>query len=141
MNELLFSVTKKDFDIQTFCTGGPGGQSQNKTASGVRIVHRDSGAVGESREEREQSKNKRTAFKRLTESKKFLLWLKVKASEMMMEESVESKVNKLMDEKFIKTETKNEKKQWQQTDISNLKGEITNEQTNQRSTRPNRKES
>lgn len=45
--EKLFSITKKDFDIQTFASGGPGGQHQNKTASGVS--HRDSGAVGESK--------------------------------------------------------------------------------------------
>ena len=37
--KLLFSITRKDFDVQTFCAGGPGGQHQNKTASAVRIVH------------------------------------------------------------------------------------------------------
>lgn len=51
MKELLFSLTKKDFRIETFRSGGKGGQHQNKTDSGVRIVHLESGAVGESREE------------------------------------------------------------------------------------------
>ena len=36
--KLLFSVGKKDLDIQTFCTGGPGGQNQNRKKNGVRIV-------------------------------------------------------------------------------------------------------
>lgn len=62
--ELLFSVTKKDFRIYTFRAGGKGGQKQNKTSSGVRFTHIESGAVGESREERSQHRNKEIAFKR-----------------------------------------------------------------------------
>ena len=62
--ELLFSITKKDFEVQTFRSGGKGGQHQNKTDSGVRIIHRASGAVGESRSERSQLVNKRLALKR-----------------------------------------------------------------------------
>ena len=72
--ELLYSITKKDLTVQTFRAGGPGGQNQNKRETGVRIIHRDSGAVGESREERSQLQNKRTAFKRLIEHPKFKLW-------------------------------------------------------------------
>ncbi len=44
--QILFSVAEKDFDVQTFRSGGPGGQNQNKVESGVRIVHRTSGAAG-----------------------------------------------------------------------------------------------
>jgi len=50
--EKLFSITKKDLEIQTFCSGGLGGQHQNKTASGVRIIHRASGAVDRTSDER-----------------------------------------------------------------------------------------
>ena len=108
--ELLFSVTRKDFIIDTFRTGGPGGQSQNKTESGVRIRHPASGAVGESREERDQSKNKKTAFNRLVNSPKFQAWLKMKTSELMMEESIEDKIDREMAESNIRTEVKNGKK-------------------------------
>ena len=73
--EYLFSVTKKDFEVQTFRSGGKGGQNQNKVESGVRIIHKASGAVGESREERSQLQNKKRAFKRLTETKKFKNWI------------------------------------------------------------------
>jgi protein subunit release factor B len=62
---LLFSVTKKDLDVQTFRSGGKGGQNQNKVESGVRIIHRASGAVGESREYRDQPQNKKAAFQRM----------------------------------------------------------------------------
>ena len=55
--KLLFSVTRDDCNWQTFRSGGPGGQHQNKVESGVRCVHRASGAVGESRSERSQYVN------------------------------------------------------------------------------------
>ena len=64
MRELLFSVTRDDFTIQTFRAGGKGGQKQNKTDSGVRCIHNASGAVGEGRDERSQLQNKKNAFKR-----------------------------------------------------------------------------
>lgn len=80
MKELLFSVTKKDLDIQHFCCGGKGGQKQNKTASGTRIIHRASGAVGESREERSQAQNTKIAFRRMTESKIFKTWLRLETA-------------------------------------------------------------
>jgi protein subunit release factor B len=64
-----------DCDLQTFRAGGKGGQNQNKRDTGVRIIHRASGAVGESREHRSQLENKRAAFKRMAESQKFKTWL------------------------------------------------------------------
>lgn len=64
---LLFSVTLADCDVQTFRAGGKGGQNQNKRDTGVRIIHRVSGARGEARDERSQLQNKRNAFKRMTE--------------------------------------------------------------------------
>lgn len=77
MKELVLALTKKDFEIQTFRTGGPGGQKQNKTSSGVRIVHKASGAFGESRTERSQTANKKAAFLRLSKDPVFQNWLKI----------------------------------------------------------------
>lgn len=76
--ELLFSVTLADCDVDTFSAGGPGGQHQNRSQTGVRIKHRESGAVGESRETRSQLQNKRAAFRRMTETGKFRVWLNQK---------------------------------------------------------------
>lgn len=73
--QLLFSVTLADCDVQTFRAGGPGGQNQNKRDTGVRIVHRESGARGESREHRSQLQNKQAAFRRMADSSMFRAWV------------------------------------------------------------------
>jgi peptide chain release factor 2 len=51
--------------MQTFCTGGPGGQHQNKTQSGVRLIHKPTGVRAESRVDKSQHKNKDNALKLL----------------------------------------------------------------------------
>ncbi len=53
---IQIEVNEKELEMQTFCSGGPGGQHQNKTQSGVRLIHK-SGVRAESRTERSQPKN------------------------------------------------------------------------------------
>lgn len=101
--QLLFSVTLDDCDVQTFRSGGPGGQNQNKRDTGVRIIHRASGARGESREHRTQHQNKRAAFIRMTETKEFKAWLRIATGR---EAIIEEQVRKAMDSKNIRTEIK-----------------------------------
>jgi hypothetical protein len=71
----ILSVTVHDCEVQTFRSGGKGGQNQNKRDTGVRIIHHLSGARGESREERSQLQNKRAAFLRMAETPRFKVWL------------------------------------------------------------------
>lgn len=73
----IITVTIKDCEVQTFRSGGKGGQNQNKRDTGVRIKHSPSGAVGESREHRTQLGNKRAAFRRMGESDVFQKWIRV----------------------------------------------------------------
>jgi peptide chain release factor 2 len=49
----------------TFRSGGPGGQHQNKTESGVRYTHLPTGISAESRSQRSQHKNDEMALKML----------------------------------------------------------------------------
>ena len=84
--KLLFSVTKKDFNIQTFRAGGKGGQHQNKRDTGVRCVHKASGAVGEGRDSKSQKQNKKNAFLRCVNSAKFQAWLKLETARRMGEQ-------------------------------------------------------
>jgi protein subunit release factor B len=90
--KLLFSVTKDDLEIQTFAAGGKGGQHQNKTETGVRIIHRESGAVGESRSTRSQHENKKLAFDHMVKSKKFQTWIRMKSAEIITGKTIEEKV-------------------------------------------------
>lgn len=71
MKELLLSVTLKDCDVQTKRGSGAGGQNRNKRDTAVRIVHRASGAVGESQEQRSQLQNKQAAFRRMAQTPVF----------------------------------------------------------------------
>lgn len=99
--KLVLSVTIHDCKVDTFRSGGPGGQHQNKTNSGVRVTHEPSGAVGESREHRSQYQNKRAAFIRMTETKEFKMWLR---RALGYEALIEAQVEQDMNPKNIKVE-------------------------------------
>jgi len=108
--ELVFSLSKEkgDFRIETFRSGGKGGQHQNTTDSGVRIIHVKTGITGESRTERSQKQNIKLAFERLTSKKEFKNWLRIevarKSGTMKTEKQILQDVENSMDKKFIKTE-------------------------------------
>lgn len=56
-------IRPEDCEYQTFRSGGPGGQYQNTTESGIRIIHKPTGLVAESRQERSQIQNRETCLK------------------------------------------------------------------------------
>jgi len=55
-------IRRDEVERQTFCSGGPGGQHQNKTQSGVRLIHKPTGIVAECRSERSQRRNEEMAW-------------------------------------------------------------------------------
>jgi protein subunit release factor B len=61
-DELLAQCT-----VDTFRSGGPGGQHQNVTESGVRLRHLPTGIVVTCRARRSQLQNKATCLQRLRE--------------------------------------------------------------------------
>lgn len=101
--KLLFSLTKKDFEIQTFCTGGPGGQHKNAKQNGVRIIHPASGARAEHRDGRDQARNKVAAFKKLAETPAFKKWLKSEVARRLhplvvkLQQDLNVKIDTMMD--------------------------------------------
>ena len=80
---LLFSITVKDFKIEDLTSGGKGGQHANRSHTAIRITHPPSGAVGYSADERSQTTNKRKAFLRMAETKKFKDWHKLECARRM----------------------------------------------------------
>jgi len=62
---IFIDIKPDDLVRQTFRSGGPGGQHQNKTESGVRYIHTPTGVAAESRTERSQHKNDDNAMKML----------------------------------------------------------------------------
>lgn len=104
--ELLFSVTLADCTVQTFRAGGPGGQHQNKRETGVRIIHNESGAVGESREERSQLQNKKRAWRRMVDHPKFRFWVREKRREIETGKTLEERVNEWTAPENLKIEVR-----------------------------------
>jgi hypothetical protein len=102
--QLLFSVTRKDFDMQTFSVGGHGGGGKDTSNSGVRLIHRASGAVGEGRDHRSNTKNREDAFRRLVNTKKFKDWHRIECARRMgqqipeTEEQIKARVDRMIDE-------------------------------------------
>lgn len=107
LKKKLFSLTKKDFTIQTFRAGGKGGQNQDKRDTGVRITHPASGAVGEARDSRSQLQNRKSAFVRLAGSKKFKTWLKIETGQAVLQDV---EIEKVVDELFGKENIKIERR-------------------------------
>lgn len=106
--EPLFSVTRDDCDWQTFRSGGPGGQNQNKVETGVRCIHRASGASAESRTHNSQHANKQAAFRRMAESARFKLWLKIETGRRLGHKSIDTVVNEMMAAGNLKIEVRTE---------------------------------
>jgi peptide chain release factor 2 len=81
-------IRPEDLRRDTFRSGGPGGQHQNKTESGVRFTHIPTGIAAESRTERSQHKNADNAMK----------LLKARLYQVEMQKRV-AEVERLYDEK------------------------------------------
>lgn len=109
----LFSVSISDCEVQTFRSGGAGGQNQNKRDTGVRVIHPPSGAIGESREERSQMQNKRSAFLKMARSSQFQAWAKTEAARLSGQKPVEEIVDELMEPENIRVEVR-EQGQWKE---------------------------
>lgn len=106
--ELLFSLSKHDKSIRrdTFRSGGKGGQNQNKVESGVRFTHLPSGAVGESRESRDQPRNERLAWERMVKDPRFRLWVREEVERIDTGKTLEQRVVEDMKPENLRVEVR-----------------------------------
>jgi len=101
----LFTIPRSAFRLDFFRAGGKGGQKQNKTSSAARVTHLESGAVGESREERSQPENRKRAFYRMAETAKFRNWVRLQAAAVLQGyRDIEHKIDRMLRPENIKYE-------------------------------------
>jgi len=117
--ELLFSVTKKDFEVTWFSGTGAGGQYRNKHQNCCRIIHKETGAIGTGQSQRDRISNQKEAFNNCINTPLFKTWLNKKIYEVLKEdeESIDDIVNRQMrnvqlevmeNGEFVKKEIQNE---------------------------------
>lgn len=97
--ELLFSVTKDDFEVTWFSGSGAGGQYRNKHQNCCRIKHKETGVIGTGQSQRNREANRKEAFESVVKNPKFNAWLQMKISEALYgaEESIDSIVDREME--------------------------------------------
>ena len=116
--EKITIATKKDFDVSYFCGSGAGGQARNKVASGVQIIHKETGAIGRASDSRSQAENKAEAFRRLVATPKMKFWLAAKVYEVRQGETLEKTIEQDIKSENLKYEIKNAEGKWEEVDES-----------------------
>lgn len=107
--ELLFSVTKKDFDINYFSGTGAGGQHRNKHQNCVRLKHLESGIITTGQNHRDRKANLKDAFNSMVNNTQFKIWLNRKIYEQTEKyekdlKNLEKRVDEAMEEKNLRIE-------------------------------------
>jgi peptide chain release factor 1 len=102
--ELLFSVTKKDFQIDFFSGTGAGGQHRNKHQNCVRIKHFETGIIATGQSNRERKSNIKEALSNLAKNPKFRMWSIQRSNEIIDGKTIEEKVEEMLSPENLKIE-------------------------------------
>ncbi len=110
--EILFSITKKDLQIEFFSGTGAGGQYRNKHQNCVRIKHTDSGVIVTGQSNRNRQANIREALRNLVNHPRFKLWHNQKVQEALAGKTLEQVVDEMMKPENLKIECRDERGSW-----------------------------
>lgn len=103
--EKIVLLSKKDLVITWFnCGGGGGGQHKNRHNNCCRMVHPESGASAVGTSERSASQNQKEAFRALTKTPKFKVWIAKRLLEIRTGETIEQKVERQMHPRNLRVE-------------------------------------
>jgi hypothetical protein len=122
-------VSPKDLDVSYFCGSGAGGQARNKVASGVQIIHRETGAIGRASDTRSQAENKKSAFQRLLKHPRMKFFIAAKVFEVRQGETLDQAVEQDMNPEKLKFEIKNAEGKWEEVPVNYFDGEAAKEQS------------
>ena len=110
MRELLFSITKKDFELNYFSGTGAGGQHRNKHQNCVRLRHTESGVTSVGQSHRERLSNLREALQNLVKNPRFKVWHTGAINAALGGKDIEAQVDEMMREKNLKIEVQEDGK-------------------------------
>ena len=100
--ELLFSITKKDFNLEWFSGSGGGGQHRNKHQNCCRLTHKETRIMKTGQRQRSRIQNLKDALISITESEIFKKWHKIKCSEAINGKTdIEEKVNNMIENEIM----------------------------------------
>jgi protein subunit release factor B len=120
--ERVTIASPKDFDVSYFCGSGAGGQARNKVASGVQIIHRETGAIGRASDSRSQAENKASAFKRLLATPKMKFWLAREIYAVKQGERLDETIKRDTQPENLKFEIKDALGKWEEVPESYFEG-------------------
>jgi len=126
--EKIRIISPKDLDVSYFCGSGAGGQARNKVASGVQIIHRETGAIGRASDSRSQADNKKAAFARLLKTPKMKFWISERIYEIRQKETLEQTVEKEMSPDNLRFEIKNAEGRWEEVEAGYFDGPAAKEE-------------
>ncbi|MFP7756459.1 peptide chain release factor-like protein [Thermodesulfobacteriota bacterium B35] len=110
--QLLFSLTKKDLQVEYFSGTGPGGQYRNRHRNCVRLYHPDSGARVTGQSHRNRQANLKEAFQNLLHKPAFKVWFNRKVIDALSGQSLEQRVREAMSPENLKIERWGKSGRW-----------------------------
>ena len=109
---MLFSITRKDFEVTWFSGTGAGGQHRNKHQNCCRLTHVASRATVTGQNHRSRQANLKDALHRIMDHVDFRTWMARKTQEVLAGETIERAVDKQMASENLRVEGVDDNGKW-----------------------------